>query len=402
MSFDKTPQAPIRFGSGLKPVLSPYVAGLLTLSLHMKRRRRDIYVTNINSNESTVRLEGTKKLARLLEADPRIGDLRPEDIRVLIGFLQHRDNPELQFYALYALTNVDANGGELIKTEALPFLMQLMKSTHRHTKMQVLITLGRIANDFPELTKYLCENGLTALQNIVMEYKYNDVMLLNCSNFLAIVCRGICSHYQPQPSEMAKVYHIVNFLLKRGSWYEILLSDVLVAVSHLSPSGFGRKTCTVCLGLISDADPFIVVSVLQAIANIITTRKRIQWMMEGGLLQRLYSLSYYKYKIGRFQVCWILGQIVRLFGKWQAQIWTDNGALEIVENANLPMVFSGIKNLVTGQQIDFAEPKDNFIGNFDGKCSVIIGHFSSEISDGISSFSKLRWVAEAHTVKDFY
>lgn len=178
----------IRFGSGQKPVLSPYVARLLTRSLDTKRRRHDIYVNDINSSESSLRLEGTKQLARLLEADPRIGDLRPQDIRVLVGFLrhQHHENPELQvcigkacfscliilgffsmpyyvkqfctflhFYALFALTNVDANGGELIKTVALPLLKGLMKSKHSHIQIQVLITLGSITHDFPESTCYL-------------------------------------------------------------------------------------------------------------------------------------------------------------------------------------------------------------------------------------------------------
>lgn len=44
----------------------------------------------------------------------------------------------LQFYSLFVLTNVDANGGELVVDEALPLFMQLMVSKHMHTQMQVL------------------------------------------------------------------------------------------------------------------------------------------------------------------------------------------------------------------------------------------------------------------------
>lgn len=390
-------------------MLSSYVAGLLTLSLDRKRKRRDIYVREIKSSEFSLRLEGTKKLARLLEADPRIGDLTPEDIRVLIGFLKHQENPELQFYALYALTNVDADGGKLIKTEGLPFLVRLMKSKSTHTKMQVLITLGRITYDFPASTEYLCENGtLKALQNIVVKYKYDDIMLLNCSTFLAIVCRGFRYDYgyRPHPREVAKVYHILNFLRQRGRWYEELLPDVLVAILYMSDSvssfmsssyssrwGFGRKACTVYVDLMSDADPLIVVCVLQVILKSMRTASAsTKWMLERGLMQRLYSLSNHKYKVVRFHVIWILTKIVQTTNK-------THGDFEIVEHKKWPNFFSVIKDLVTCQQIDFADPEDDFPVTV----SVSIGPFcdSPNIHSIFDLFSEGSWLAEIYTQKKF-
>lgn len=115
---------------------------------------------------------------KILPHDPRISDLTPQHIRIFIQFMKHRKNPQLQvccckaffharvlfcgfsceivlhyltvlrslcidktfctilqFDGLCALTNVDANGGALIQTEALPFLMQLKKSKHINTKI---------------------------------------------------------------------------------------------------------------------------------------------------------------------------------------------------------------------------------------------------------------------------
>lgn len=402
----------IRFGSGQKPVLSPCVARLLTRSLDTKRRRRDIYVNDINSSELSLRLEGTKQLAQLLEADPRIGDLRPQDIRVLIGFLghQHHKNPELQFYALFALTNVDASGGELLKTVALPLLMRLMKSKHSHIQIRVLITLCRIAHDFPESTWYLIQHGLKVLQKIVVSNKYHDMILRNCSAFFAIVCRGIrfCMHLGTS-SKMTTIVHIASCLLRYGRGYDDVQSQTIAALSFLSSQGqlnFGRKASSIYLGLISDADPFIVINVLKLIMDILTFSHsyQIKWMLIGcGLLQRLHSLSHCKYKAVRFLVCWILHLIVLRCGKEHIWPMPDNGGFKIVENKKMPLAFTVIKDLGTGQEIDFA---DNFFDKtLEGKyvlspssTLVSIGPFSPT---GHLSFSRLRWVAEVRTLKHF-
>lgn len=338
--------------------------------------------------------------------------MRPQDIRVLVRFLrhQHHENPELQFYALFALTNVDANGGELIKTVALPLLKGLMKSKHSHIQIQVLITLGRIAHDFPESTCYLIQHGFKVLQKIVVSNKYHDMILRNYSAFFAIVCRGIhCEHLVVPPSKMATIVHIANCLLCYGRGYDDVQSQTIAALSFLSSQGqlkFGRKASSIYLGLISDADPFIVIYVLQVIMDILTFGRsyQIEWMLIGcGLLQRLHSLSHCKYKVVRFLVCWILDLIVLHCGKEHIWPMLDNGGFKIVENKKMPLAFTVIKDLGTGQEIDFA---DNFFhktlkGEYvlSSRLTLLsIGPFSII---GHLSFSRLRWVAEVRTLKHF-
>lgn len=42
-----------------------------------------------------------------------------------------------QFEAAFALTNVDSNGSQIMRSEAIPLLVDLMISKHRHTRMRV-------------------------------------------------------------------------------------------------------------------------------------------------------------------------------------------------------------------------------------------------------------------------
>lgn len=45
-----------------------YMRPLYMIYVIMQRRRRDLYIKDMNSNESSLQLEGTKKLGRLLDA----------------------------------------------------------------------------------------------------------------------------------------------------------------------------------------------------------------------------------------------------------------------------------------------------------------------------------------------
>lgn len=107
---------------------------------------------------------------------------------------------------------------------------------------------------------------------------------------------------------MATIVHIANCLLRYGRGYDDVQSQTIAALSFLSSQGqlkFGRKASSIYLGLISDADPFIVIYVPQVIIDILTFGRsyQIEWMLIGcGLLQCLHSLSHCKYKVVRFLV----------------------------------------------------------------------------------------------------
>lgn len=133
------------------------------------------------------------------------------------------------------------------------------------------------------VTGYLIRNGtLKVLHNIVVNNKYNDLMLRNCSTFLVLVCRELqyhglqrrqvtfCSVFSSDYSiicnnfmhyigsstcwQRKMILRIIKFLLQRGQGYDGIQSQALAAVSFLlfgRSIKLARKACTFYLGLIS-------------------------------------------------------------------------------------------------------------------------------------------------------
>ncbi|MCI03369.1 importin subunit alpha-like protein, partial [Trifolium medium] len=166
---------------------------LLNVSTFMvlQQMMRTDYIKDMYSHDSNVQLTGTTKLAGLLAEDPRLGDLRSEDVHFLIGLLENGEKPELQFYAALALSYVDSNGALIIRMKAIPLLVDLMTSKHVDTQMRGMFILMRIAYDFPNSVGDLHKIGAwELLKDLVYSHQENYYELLNCATFLSIVCRA--------------------------------------------------------------------------------------------------------------------------------------------------------------------------------------------------------------------
>ncbi|KAL8111369.1 uncharacterized protein LOC141668166 isoform X1 [Apium graveolens] len=394
---------PLNFGMGLKDELSRYVGDMLHGCVKRKRRRRDEYIKNMYSDDPDVQMKGTKHLARLLAEDQRLGDLRSEDVRSLIGLLKHQQNPKLQFEAAFALTNVDSNGGQIMKNEAIPLLVDLMISKHRHTRMNGLIVLMRITYDFPKSIRDLHKFGvLHLLEDIVISDRSDSSVLLHCATFLAIVCRG--KLYLPT-CEIRVALRTVKVLLQYGD--DKVKRQVLCAFSYLSHGNyvaFEGNALKNVLGLIHHVDPLIVIPTLQVVGNILAwgNYHQIQFILKKGLLQRLLTLLHRQYKIVRYEACRII-QSIHFHKEIQKEaLYLGDFKIDKKEGTSL---YSIIENK-GGAKFDFAECTDDFLESLPSKVNSKASNMSSvtplsSVKKRVPTFSELKWMVEDYIPEEF-
>ncbi|KAK1401390.1 hypothetical protein POM88_000995 [Heracleum sosnowskyi] len=396
-------KGPLKFGVGLKYHLSSYVARLLPKSNEIKQMTRNDFIKDMYSCDSKVQLTGTKNLAGMLAEDPRLGDLRSDDVHYLIGLLEHGGNPELEFYAALALSYVDSDGAQIIREVAIPLLVDLMISKHVDTQMRGMFTLMRIAYTFPNSVGDLHEMGaLELLKDLVYSHQRNYYELLNCATFLAIVCRAKSNL---SACEIMVALRIAKLLLQYGD--DEVRPQSLLALSYLSHGSYvalepSHLRCIV--ELISHVDPLIIIITLQVIGNIMAwgSYKQKKLMLEKELLKNLHSLSHREYKILRYEACRII-QIIEKESKRQ-DVSLPLGKFKIHKKEGTALCTT-IEN-EKGEKIDLAEHGDDFLKTLPIKVdssSLDMSSFMplSKNEEVTTKFLNLKWMAEFYTSKEF-
>ncbi|KAK1400418.1 hypothetical protein POM88_000023 [Heracleum sosnowskyi] len=392
----------LTFGIGLKYDISSYFAQLL----HKPNKRKQIWrndcIKEMYSDDSNVQLRGTKRLAELLEADRRLGDLRSEDVRLLIGLLGHGEKPELQFYGILALTYVDSDGAEIIREEAIPSLVGLMSSKYECLQMRGMFTLMRIAYDFPKSVRDLHKFGvLELLKDMVYSHQRNYYELLNCATFLAIVCRAKSNL---QACEIRVACRTAKLLLQYGD--DEVKPQALLALSYLSHGScipLKQYPRRYVLKLIKrHVDPSIVILTLQVVGNIMAwgSYDQKKFMLTKGLLKRLHRLKLLQCKILRYEAC----RIIQIIEKERQITNLPLGTFKIhkLEGTDLCSIIENEK----GEKINFAEHDDDFLKSLPIKVqsnSLDMSSFMPLLPEEevTTKFLELKWMAEYYTTNEF-
>ncbi|KAK1370971.1 hypothetical protein POM88_037063 [Heracleum sosnowskyi] len=372
---DMYSKGPLKFGAGLKYQFSSYVARLLPRSNKIKavvycitiatcvvlqQMMHNDFIRDMHSCDSKVQLTGTKNLAGMLAKDPRLGDLRSNDVHYLIGLLEDGGNPELQFYAALALSYVDSDGAQIIREEAIPLLVDLMISNHVDTQMRVVFTklISKLYMFLVDAIGDLHEMGaLELLEDLVYSHQRHYYELLNCATFFAIVCRAKSNL---SACEIMVALRTAKLILQYGD--DKVRRQALLALSYLSHGSYvtlepSHLRCIV--ELISLVDPLIIIMTLQVIGNIMAwgSYKQKKLMLEKELLKKLHSLSHREYKILRYEACRII-QIIEKESKRQ-DVSLSLGIFKIHKKEGTALC-STIEN-EKGEKIDLAEDGDDFL-----------------------------------------
>lgn len=141
----------------------------------------------LNSDNPSLQLEATKGFRQMIsiKRDAVSQELiKKEIIPILLQFLKKATFPALQVEALWALTNLAAGSSEqtqlLIKHNAVPILVDLLKSNNREILEQTVWVLGNIAGDDVTARDSVLKAGalplLLSWMNCCVDPKVNGVL----------------------------------------------------------------------------------------------------------------------------------------------------------------------------------------------------------------------------------
>merc|ERR1712100_970249 len=129
-------------------------------------------VAAVSSDDRARQREATVRFRKLLsiERSPPIEEvIRSGVVPRFVQFLQCGDDPQLQFEAAWALTNIASGTSEhtrqVIEHGAVPIFVQLLASPSEEVREQAVWALGNIAGDSPNCRDLVLSHG--ALQPLL-------------------------------------------------------------------------------------------------------------------------------------------------------------------------------------------------------------------------------------------
>lgn len=276
-------------------------------------------VAGVFSDNAAEQVQYTLEFRRLLsiERNPPIEEVIHQNVVPrFVKFLTDDLNPQLQFEAAWALTNI-ASGTSVhtkvvIDNGAVPVFVHLLSSPNDDVREQAVWALGNIAGDSAICRDLVLEAG--ALRPLLMQLTGDSkvTMLRNATWTLSNLCRG-----KPPPKfEMVKpalgtLAHLIYFD------DEEVLTDACWALSYLSDGNNEKIKAVVESGVVKRLVELLLhqsVSVqtpsLRTVGNIVTGDDvQTQFVINVSALPCLLNLLNSPKKSIRKEACWTISNI---------------------------------------------------------------------------------------------
>lgn len=288
----------------------------LNASLHARLPQM---VAGVFSNNPADQVQYTLEFRRLLsiERNPPIEEvIRQNVVPRFVEFLKQDMQPQLQFEAAWALTNIasgtSAHTRVVIDNEAVPVFVHLLSSPNDDVREQAVWALGNIAGDSAQCRDLVLEAG--ALQPLLMQLTGDSkvTMLRNATWTLSNLCRG-----KPPPNfEMVRpALSTLGYLIYYDD--EEVLTDACWALSYLSDGNDDKIKAVVESGVVKRLVELLLhqsVSVqtpsLRTVGNIVTGDDvQTQFVINVSALPCLLNLLNSPKKSIRKEACWTISNI---------------------------------------------------------------------------------------------
>lgn len=173
----------------------------------------------MQSNDGKRQFSATQAARKVLsrERNPPIDTMIGLGIvPICVRFLENFDEPDLQFEAAWALTNLASGTSQQTKTvvdaEAVPRLVPLLLSPNLNVAEQAVWALGNIAGDGPYLRDIVLEHDIVSS---LMQLVQNNIPISFLQNIVWLMS-NLCRNKNPPPAfdrikPMLEVFaHLLN------------------------------------------------------------------------------------------------------------------------------------------------------------------------------------------------
>eukprot|EP00002_Diphylleia_rotans_P005332 TRINITY_DN14463_c0_g1_i1.p1 TRINITY_DN14463_c0_g1~~TRINITY_DN14463_c0_g1_i1.p1 ORF type:complete len:548 (-),score=125.95 TRINITY_DN14463_c0_g1_i1:415-2058(-) len=299
-------------------------------------------LARLQSPLPTAHLEAANYFRRVLslERNPPIDQvIRAGVVPHLISFLGRHENPQLQFEAAWALTNIASGTSEqastLVDQGIVPAFIQLLSSANEDVREQSIWGLGNIAGDSPRFRDLVLQSGIMAPHLALFRPDSKLSILRNATWALSNLCRG-----KPQPS-IETVAPAIPYLAKLVTHFDDeVITDATWALSYISDGPNDRIQAVISSGvvprlveLLRHANVAVQTPALRCLGNIVTgDDNQTQMAIACGMLGNLSHLFSSTKKTIRKEVCWAISNITA-GTPHQIQAIIESGVLPYVAQA---------------------------------------------------------------------